>query len=139
MPCSAWKTPRIACRQAVAAGLDMQRRSTTLSTVIEQEFGVTIQIGVGIHFGPVIVGKVGPTDDLRFGLMGDTVNIASRIERQTKQLGVPLLISSAVAEHLGDWDQATVGPAQPVQRKGISEPFVAHGVLIDQTVETRLR
>ena len=121
--------PRVACRQAVAAGLDMQRRIATLSKVIEREFNVTLQIGVGIHFGPVIVGKVGPTDDLRFGLVGDTVNIASRLENQTKNLGVPLLISDAVAGHLDDWDHAQVGPAQPVRLKGISEPFLAHAVL----------
>lgn len=120
--------PRMACRQAVSAGLDMQQRIKTLSRVIEREFNVTLQIGVGIHFGPVIVGKVGPTDDLRFGLVGDTVNIASRLENQTKALEVPLLISGAVAEHLKHWKDVHVGPAQPLKLKGIRDSFLAHAV-----------
>lgn len=128
--------PRIACHQAVAAAVDMQQRITTLSRVIEREFGVSLSIGIGIHFGPVIVGRVGPADDLRFGLVGDSVNIASRLEGQTKELGVPILISSAVNDHLGtsgDTGSAaectwTVGDPQCLQLKGIREPFVLHAV-----------
>lgn len=128
--------PRVACQQAVAAGVDMQQRIATLSRVIEREFGVSLSIGIGIHFGPVIVGRVGPADDLRFGLVGDSVNIASRLEGKTKELGVPILISSAVNDHLGtpaDTDSAakctwTVGEPQCFQLKGIREPFVLHPV-----------
>lgn len=121
--------PRVACRQAVNAALDMRRRIATLSQVIQREFNVTLQIGVGIHFGPVIVGKVGPADDLRFGLVGDTVNIASRLESQTKTLDAPLLISNAVAQNLGPWDEIDVGPPQALNLKGIREPFLAHAVM----------
>lgn len=120
--------PRVACQGAVAAGLEMQRRIATLSRVIQREFGVSLQIGVGIHFGPVIVGKVGASDDLRFGLVGDVVNIASRLEGQTKLLASPVLISAAVRDHLqpnGEWD---LGDPQPVQLKGVSEPLLVHSV-----------
>lgn len=119
---------RMACLQAVSAGLDMQQRISTLSRVIEQEFNVPIKIGVGIHFGPVIVGKVDPADDLRFGLVGDTVNIASRLESQTKSLDVPLLISGAVAEHLEQWEKVLLGPPQHLKLKGIRDVFLAHSV-----------
>jgi adenylate cyclase len=128
--------PRIACHQAVAAGVDMQQRIATLSRVIEREFGVSLSIGIGIHFGPVIVGRVGPADDLRFGLVGDSVNIASRLEGKTKELGMPILISSAVKAHLGPSGHGdipggstwTVGDARCLQLKGIREPFVLHPV-----------
>lgn len=120
--------PRVACRQALGAGLDMQRRIATLSRVVKNEFGVSLAIGVGIHFGPVIVGKVGPSDDLRFGLVGDTVNIASRLEGQTKTLDVPVLISASVAEHLEVEPEVLIGPAECVQLKGIREPFLVHAV-----------
>ncbi|MFM7652946.1 MAG: adenylate/guanylate cyclase domain-containing protein [Vulcanococcus sp.] len=116
--------PRVACHQAVQAGLDMQRRIATLSRVIEREFCVTLAIGVGIHFGPVIVGKVGPVDDLCFGLVGDTVNIASRLESQTKLLQAPIVISAAVASHLeSEATDFRLGAQQHVQLRGISEPF----------------
>lgn len=130
--------PRIACHQAVAAGVDMQQRIATLSRVIEREFGVSLSIGIGIgiHFGPVIVGRVGPADDLRFGLVGESVNIANRLEGMTKELGVPILISGAVNAHLDPSDDGeatggnpwTVGDARCLQHKGIREPFVLHPV-----------
>ena len=119
--------PRVACQQAVHAGIDMQRRIATLSRVIEREFGVSLAIGVGIHFGPVIVGRVGPADDLRFGLVGDTVNIASRLESQTKRLQAPIVISAAAAAHLDGAPIASQLTArQDVQLRGISEPFGVH-------------
>ena len=120
--------PRIACQQAVAAALEMQRRITTLSRVIQREFGVALAIGVGIHFGPVIVGKVGASDDMRFGLVGDTVNIASRLEGQTKTLNAPVLISRAVHEHLPENPEWKLGAAQAVELKGVSDPLVVYSL-----------
>jgi adenylate cyclase len=120
--------PRIACRQAIDAGLEMLQRIETLSGVIEQEFHVRLTIGVGIHYGPVIVGKVGPTDDLRFGLVGDTVNIASRLESQTKELGAPLLASSTVVESLSGHEGLCVSAARQVAVKGIQDCLVVHAI-----------
>ena len=108
----------------------MQRRIATLSRVIEKEFGVSLSIGVGIHFGPVIVGQVGPADDLRFGLVGDCVNIASRLEGKTKEPGVPILISSAVREHLSSIHEGwQVGATHCLHLKGVREPFVLHALI----------
>ncbi len=126
--------PRLACRQAVDAGLEMMERIEVLSRVIEQDFGVPLRIGVGIHVGPVIVGKVGPSDDLRFGLVGATVNIASRLEGQTKLLGSPLLVSQAVAEQLIDRDGLRIGPAQEVQLKGVEGAFVVRAIEADGSI-----
>jgi adenylate cyclase len=109
-------------------------RIEVLSRVIEQDFGVPLRIGVGIHVGPVIVGKVGPSDDLRFGLVGATVNIASRLEGQTKLLGSPLLVSQAVAEQLIDRDGLRIGPAQDVQLKGVEGAFVVRAIEADGSI-----
>ncbi|QVL52823.1 MAG: adenylate/guanylate cyclase domain-containing protein [Cyanobium sp. M30B3] len=120
--------PRIACRQAVDAGLEMLQRIETLSAVMEREFHVRLAIGVGIHHGPVIVGKVGPVDDLRFGLVGDTVNIASRLESQTKELGVPLLASAAVVDHLSANQDFAISAGRQVAVKGIQESLLVHAI-----------
>jgi ferredoxin len=109
--------PRIACRQAIDAGLEMLQRIATLSGVVEQEFHMRLTIGVG---------KVGPADDLRFGLVGETVTIASRLESQTKELGTPLLVSSAVVESLGGHDGLCVSAARQVAVKGIQDCCVVH-------------
>ena len=123
--------PRIGCRQAVDAGLEMLERIQTLSRVIERDFDVKLAIGVGIHFGPVIVGKVGPSDDLRFGLVGDTVNIASRLEGQTKVLQKPLLASQALVDQLGDDSGLRIGPAQRIALKGVESLFSVRPIEAD--------
>jgi adenylate cyclase len=57
-----------------------------------------IQIAVGLHYGPVVVGSIGTDRRLEFAVLGDTVNVASRLEALTRELGCAALISSAVAE-----------------------------------------
>ena len=111
----------------------MLQRVKTLSRVFEREFGVKLEIGVGIHFGAVIVGQMGPVDDLRFGLVGETVIIASRLESQTRILNAPLLVSASVVEHLRDLDGITIEPSQQVSLKGIDHDVDAHSVLVDQS------
>jgi adenylate cyclase len=57
-----------------------------------------IEISVGLHYGPVVVGNIGTDRRLEFAVLGDTVNVASRLEALTRELGVAAVISSAAAE-----------------------------------------
>lgn len=55
-----------------------------------------IHVGIGLHYGVVTVGNVGSNRQLEFTAIGDTVNIASRLERLTRDLEVPLVASGAL-------------------------------------------
>lgn len=55
-----------------------------------------IRLGVGVHYGPVVLGDIGDEHRLEFAVVGDTVNVASRAERLTRELGVDLVASDDI-------------------------------------------
>ena len=88
-------TPNAVLR-AVSAGLTMLEEVTKKSRHFEELYGQSVRIGVGIHYGNVVVGTVGSGDRQRMTAIGDPVNFASRIESANKRYGTQLLISSEV-------------------------------------------
>ena len=57
-----------------------------------------LEIGIGIHSGEAIAGNVGSLSCMDYTVIGDTVNVAARIESKTKELGQILLVSEDTAE-----------------------------------------
>lgn len=55
-------------------------------------------LSVGVHYGPVVIGNIGTKDRLEFAVLGDTVNVASRLESATRQVGCRALISEDLVE-----------------------------------------
>jgi adenylate cyclase len=87
----------LACRAARAMHLEMPGLNVRWQPTIGDH---PLALGVGINTGPALVGNTGSMRKLKYGALGLTVNLASRIQDATKKTGVGVLISKAVRERL---------------------------------------
>lgn len=84
-------------RQALQAAQAMQAAMQRLSMDLHEELASPLQLGIGIHSGPTVVGHMGRGVATYLTAVGDTVNTASRLQDQTKQFGCELVLSARVA------------------------------------------
>lgn len=82
--------------KAVASALDMLDRLDALNRRWEQEGVPQFRIGIGIHVGEAVVGNIVTQHRQQFTALGDTVNLASRLQSATKELGATLIVSEDV-------------------------------------------
>ena len=87
---------------AVDAALCMQEQLEELNVEIEASFGIRLDMGAGIHTGQAYVGNMGSDDLINYTLIGDNVNLASRLEGLCKRYGVPVVISEHTMQGCGD-------------------------------------
>jgi adenylate cyclase len=87
------------CRQAIAAAHSMVKEIEILSRNLAVELPVPLKLGVGIHSGPAVVGRMGYGSSIHLTAIGDTVNVASRLQDLTKEYNCPLIISEQVAHY----------------------------------------
>ena len=93
---------------------------------------VQIQIGVGIASGRVVAGYTGTHNRATYTCVGDTVNVAARLEAHTKELGRPILIDENTRQGI---DEGIAVEAQgEVLMKGRTEPTKVYAVLVDAAV-----
>lgn len=118
--------PAHSARRAVAAARGMIAAVERLKPYFEAVYGRSFDIGIGIHYGDVIVGAVGAAGRRRMTIVGDAVNAAARIEAATKTLGVRVLISAATYSEL---DQPDAGwSMHRVALPGKSGQFVLYAI-----------
>ncbi|RKE70278.1 CHASE2 domain-containing protein [Pseudorhodoplanes sinuspersici] len=123
---------------ACAAALDMLRKMSELNRERQaeaQEDGkpfFPINIGLGINTGTCVVGNMG--SDLRFdySVLGDSVNLASRLESRSKSYGTPIILGAKTAEKVGD-KFATI-QIDFITVKGKTEPESVYALIGDEAV-----
>jgi predicted ATPase/class 3 adenylate cyclase len=120
---------------AVRASLAMQRVIGEFSNALEQERGFRVAMRIGLNTGPVLAGLVGGLKTRSYTVMGDTVNLASRLEHAAP-VG-RILISAATAQPV----QAIfdLEPPQQISVKGKSEPVTVYLVNGERAERGRVR
>jgi adenylate cyclase len=93
--------PQQGCRQALAAAKAMVEQVDALSRTLAEDLAEPLRIGIGIHCGPAVVGKMGYGSSVHLTAIGDTVNVASRLQDSTKEYQCQLVISEEVARQSG--------------------------------------
>ena len=78
---------------AVESALEQIKKLKELNIELKKEFGITLEIGIGINSGECIVGEMGSSGRSDYTLIGDNVNLASRVEGLTKQYDAKIIIT----------------------------------------------
>jgi len=116
------------CGRALDAALGMQVRVEELNTRLEVRGLPPVACGVGIHFGPVIAGNIGSPERLEYTVIGDSVNVAARLESKTKELGVGVAVSAEVRKRLDGARREKLRELGAQELKGKSAAVEVYGV-----------
>lgn len=121
--------------EAVESALEQISLLKVLNLELLQTYGVEIEIGIGIHTGEVTIGEMGSVGRSDYTIIGDNVNLASRLEGLTKMYGAHIIISEQTKVQLTD--QYRLRSLDIVQVKGKTEEVEIFEVLSDQDVSAQ--
>lgn len=119
----------VAPDRAVGAGVRMCHALDAFNEELTAGGGPTLRLGIGLNTGPLVLGTVGGHDRLKCGVVGDTVNLASRIEQLTKRYGARFLIGEHTRAGLRDAERYSLRRVDRVAVKGKARAVVLHEVL----------
>jgi adenylate cyclase len=124
---------------ACEAALEMLSRAETLNSELKAEAEANggvympLRIGIGLNTGPCVVGNMGSDFRFNYSVLGDTVNLASRLEGRTKDYRIPIVIGSRTAE--GAKEKFAVMEIDLIMVKGKKQPEAVFTVLGRSEVE----
>jgi adenylate cyclase len=127
----------VGSRQAFAGAAAMAAHMNALNRRLEKEVSEPLRIGIGIHCGEAIVGTMGPPRTPILSAIGDSINIAARLEAMTKDLGCMRVASAAAVEaarlDLSDTpthETAVRGRDEPITVYAINDPADVPGIAV---------
>lgn len=108
-------------KHAVNAALEMRGRLSRVNLRLANQGYKPLKHGIGVHTGQVVAANIGSPDRLSYTMIGNTVNVASRIQEMNKRFGTDILISGPTMTGL---DKNISGDKlPPTLAKGVSEPL----------------
>jgi adenylate cyclase len=119
---------------AVAACLDIEARLRALTPHLQAAGQVTFETRLTLHSGPVVAGPLGSDERLEYTLIGDTVNVTSRLQETAKQMDCDFLMSQTTREFLTV--PVATGRQAQVEIRGRQQPLRVFEVLKDQSAAT---
>jgi adenylate cyclase len=108
-------------RRAVEAAIDLHHSLQGISGELSRAGWPGLRIGIGINTGKAVVGSIGSPKRQEYTAIGDTINVASRVESLTKKVGQPLLLTGATRAQLGE--RFPLIPLDSQRVKGKAEPL----------------
>ena len=105
--------------RAIKSGLEIQDNLITFAKTIEVNFNEEFKVRIGIHYGDAIIGMLGSRGTERLSVIGDTVNMAARVEAANKESDTFMLVSETAYEEVRD--RVEVHDYIRVKLKGTSE------------------
>jgi adenylate cyclase len=105
----------------------MRRLLVVVNKKLERQGSAPLSHGIGIHSGPVVAANIGSPERLAYDLVGDTVNLASRIQGLTKKFNADILISATTKASLTK--NFAIEKLPSIKVKGKSEPLDIFRVL----------
>jgi adenylate cyclase len=113
--------------RAVRAALSIVARLAKLNVAFREQGLPPLEIGVGVHVGEVVAGLIGPDERVEYGVVGEAVNLAARVESLTKEVRAVILVSRNIASRLGP--EFRLGRTNELPVKGRSQPVEVVEVL----------
>jgi adenylate cyclase len=110
--------------RAVKTALAMRQALADFNCEQTASGGRQIKAGIGLHAGPVVVGNIGSERQMEYTVIGDTVNLCSRLEGLSRGFDADIIISDAVYRKVQAFVE--VWSPEPVQVKGKQEPVQVH-------------
>jgi adenylate cyclase len=119
--------PATGAARAIGAGLAMLTEVENMRPYLQELYHRSFQIRIGLHYGQVVSGALGALGDRKETVIGDAVNVASRIEAANKEAGTRFLVSEVIYRLVQD--RVRLGKCLEINLPGISQSHNLYEVI----------
>ena len=116
-------------QKAVDTAIEMQKVLAKLNNELKEDGLMELSIGIGINTGDAVVGNMGSNQRFDYSVLGDAVNLAARLEAQTKEYGVFFMFTEHTLKHISRVENCVM--LDKIAVKGQTEPVKIYTILED--------